>query len=256
LSEVLTASIEDRLWHSMRIDLAKYVPEVADNQLLMCCACGRFLRRECFDLEHLIPRQTLKTDPEIVRADPTTPANLRAGNLLLCKEPLIVKGTRLYNNGCNSWKGRFYDKPISDIFTGHAQQVIQGVQRSRVYNAHIIGALMLGYLAMVAEYGYIVALMESGRLLRQQFFRPNKFHPKLGSRYQVLLAGERFTSPSDGVWTAPFSFAFDRGACLVTARNFVITVPMSRDPLTPIARDLKFVPNRYKFRPDFRTVFD
>jgi len=41
---------------------------------------------------------------------------------------------------------------------------------------------MLGYLAMVAEYGYIVALMESGRLLRQQFFRPNKFAVNGGRR--------------------------------------------------------------------------
>jgi len=54
MAEVLRASIRDQLWHRMRQDLAKFVPEIHGNELLMCCTCGRFLPRECFDLEHLI----------------------------------------------------------------------------------------------------------------------------------------------------------------------------------------------------------
>jgi hypothetical protein len=80
----------------------------------------RFLPQECFDLEHLVPQQALKADSKNVRSNPATPANVRAGNLLLCKEPLRHKGLKVYNNGCNSWKGRFYDRPISEIFSGLA----------------------------------------------------------------------------------------------------------------------------------------
>jgi hypothetical protein len=117
MSEVMTASIRDQLWHRMRQDLMKFVPAISGNQLLMCCACGRFLPQECFDLDHLIPQQALKQDPKAVRANPATPANTRAGNLLLCKKPLKIKGSVVHGNGCNSWKGKFYDKAISQLIS-------------------------------------------------------------------------------------------------------------------------------------------
>src|SRR6266849_140471 len=138
LADLMMPSIKEHLWHKMRRDLANFVPEISGNQLLMCCTCGRFLPQECFDLEHLIPQQALKADPLVVRNNPITPANVRAGNLLLCKKPLLYKGSKLYDNGCNSWKGRFYDKPISDIFSGRAlEQHQHSRSRARVHNAHI-----------------------------------------------------------------------------------------------------------------------
>src|ERR1700761_1180435 len=99
----------------MRGDLARFVPEIARDQLLMCCACERFLAQEFFDLEHLIPQRSLKLDPVAVQSNPNTPKNVRSGNLLLCKKPLLVKGHKVFNNGCNSWKGRFYDKAIAEF---------------------------------------------------------------------------------------------------------------------------------------------
>jgi len=170
----------------MRRDLAHYVPEVTANRLLMCCTCGRFLPQECFDLEHIIPQQALKADPASVRSNPATPANVRAGNLLLCKKPLLYKGSKVYNNGCNSWKGKFYDTPISELFSGRALQAQLG---HKVTDVHIIGGLVLGYLAMVAEYGYIITLMKSGLLMREQFFQRHNFHRLLGTRHQLLLGG-------------------------------------------------------------------
>jgi hypothetical protein len=253
MSDFMQPSIKEQLWHKMRHDLAKFVPEISTNHLLMCCCCGRFLASEFFDLEHLIPQQALKADPLVVRSDPATPNNVRSGNLLLCKKSLIYKGSKLYGNGCNSWKGRFYDKPISDILGGRVPN-LQSEDR-HLRNAHIIGGLMLAYLAMVAEYGYIIALMPSGRLLREQFFNPHRFHRSLGTRYQVLLAGTPFTDAEVGIWSKPFSFAFNRGACLVTVRNFVITAPMSRDPFAPISQHIKITPSRFKLRPDFSTAF-
>jgi hypothetical protein len=164
---------------------------------------------------------------------------------------LIYKGSKVYDNGSNSWKGRFYDGPISDIFSERAM----GAGR-QITNALIIGGLVIGYLAMVAEFGYVVALMRSGLLMREQFFRPNKFHPNIGTRYQLLLGGARFTSPNEKVWSKPFSFQFESDACLVTVRNFVVRVPLSRDPRLPIPHHLPIVPWKYQFRPDFRTAFD
>src|ERR1700730_5862140 len=249
---MMEPSIKERLWHKMRSDLASFVPEVAGNQLLMCCACGRFLPQECFDLEHLVPQQALKADPKNVRSNPATPANVRAGNLLLCKEPLRHKGLKVYNNGCNSWKGRFYDRPISEIFSGLAMHA----KRGHVSNTPIIGSAVLGDLAMVAEFCYIIALMRSGLLMREQFFNPRKFHPSLALRHQMLLGGTMPTAPEERIWTNPFLFTFEKGACSVGARHFAVIVPVSRDPRLPIARHLQIVPSEFKLRPDFRTVID
>ncbi len=38
-------------------------------------------------------------------------------------------------------------------------------EHTKATDTHIIAALVLGYLAMVAEYGYVVALMRSGLLM-------------------------------------------------------------------------------------------
>jgi hypothetical protein len=252
-TDLMVASIKEQLWHSMRLDLGRFIPELQHNQLLMCCCCGRFLGQEFFDLEHLIPRQALKNAPLAVRSDPTTPNNVRSGNLLLCKKPLLYRGSKLYDNGCNSWKGRFYDKPISDILAGRTRP--SQVNDRKIYNAHLIGGLILAYLAMVARFGYAIALMPSGLLLREQFFRPHKFHPQLGTRFQVIFAGEPAKTLDSEVWRNPFAFSFERGACIVTIRNFAITVPVSRDPFVPIAQHLRIVPERYKLRPNFQTSF-
>jgi hypothetical protein len=251
MTEVMTASIRDQLWHKMRQDLAKFVPEINGNQLLMSCACGRFLPQECFDLEHLIPQQALKQDPDIVRTNPVTPANIRAGNLLLRKKRLKIKGNVVYRNGCNSWKGRFYDKPISELISTKA------LDPNNCSDVHIIAALSLAYLAMVAEFGYVVALMRSGLLMRDQFFRPRKIHPALPLQSQMLLGGGTVISTDAPIWTKPFSFGFQRpGFCIAAARNFGVMVPISRDPREPFAIHLPIVPAKYKLRPDFTTVFD
>jgi hypothetical protein len=251
MSNVMRASIEDKLWHTMRGELSRFSPEIAANDLLMCCACGRRLRREHFNLEHLIPRQALGEDPDVVRENPATPANIRAGNLLLCKERLIIKGKQVSGNGCNGWKGRYYDTAIRELTSARALR-----PTDTIIDRHIIAALALGYLAMVAEYGYIIALMPSGLLMRQQFFSPNRFHRSLGLRHQMLLGGPMPTSADAPLWERPFSFSFQEGSCVVGARNFAIQVPVSHDPSKPLARRLRFVPSKFALRPDFTTVFD
>lgn len=252
MSDVYKASICDALWHKMRDDLAKFAPQIIDDQLLMCCACGRFLPRDCFDLEHLVPQQALRKDPPTVTGNPLTTVNIRAGNLLLCKKPLRIKDKVIYQNGCNSWKGRFYDRALSDLVAG------KGMKTDRNTETHIIAALSLAYLAMVAEFGYIVALMPSGRLMREQFFNHSRFHPALPVNCQMLLGGQMpVHSPEARLWSNPFSFTFSRpGICVVGIRNIAVFVPISRDPSLPFSQHLRIVPSKYKLRPDFSTVFN
>ena len=75
-----------------------------------------------------------------MRTNPATSANTRAGNLLLCKKPLKVKRDVVYGNGCNSWKGRFYDKAISQLISTTA------FQAKNCTEVHIIAGLSLAYL--------------------------------------------------------------------------------------------------------------
>lgn len=233
----------------MRADLISFAPDLANTKLLMCCCCGRFLPQEDFDLEHLIPKQALKKDPAEVRNNLAVPANTRSGNLLLCKRPLRYKQSPLYNNGCNSWKGRFYDSAITSLFHGNLLEF-----NGQISTQHLVGALVLAYLAMIARYGYKVALMQSGLRMREQFFSPNKHHPLIGTRSQMVLAGQSFTDPASSIWENPFSFKYDNGGCFVTVRNYVVIAPCSQDPEAPIVKHLKFVPHRFGFRPNFQTT--
>jgi hypothetical protein len=167
--DLLTASIKEELWHKMRQDLAGYAPEVSDSNQLMCCACGRFLPPEHYSLEHIIPRQALADDPQPVKDKVT--ANERSGNLLLCTKPLRIKEKTVYENGCNSWKGRFFDRPLRELLNGRAI----AFPRTRFTMQYSIAMTCVAYLAMVFEFGYQVALTPSGLLMRRQFFVPHKF---------------------------------------------------------------------------------
>ena len=75
-----------------------------------------------------------------------------------------------------------------------------------------------------------------------------------------MAALGRHTSPVSAeavapLWSKPFSFTYRNLGCIVGARNFAIIVPSSQDPSQPVARHVKFVPSRFKLRPDFKTAF-
>lgn len=252
MSDINLTSLKERLWQKMQGDLAQFMPDVVDRDRLMCCACGRFLPPGDFDVDHMIPRRALRCDPDEVRNNPETPTNTRAGTILLCKKPLHYRNSRLHNNGCNSWKGKHFDGPMSDILTGRVAKN----PNKHVRTSHIIGGISLAYLAMVAEFGYIVALMQSGRVLREQFFNPSRMHRALGTKYQIILTGEPQRDIRDPIWAKPFNFEFqDLNSCIVTVRNYVVYLPISHNPTMPIARHLPYVPQRYAFRPNFDTSF-
>lgn len=249
--EIMTSSIKERLWHDMRKDLSNYIPEILEADLLMCCACARFLRYHHFNLEHIVPRQSLADDPAEVKN--AVPANIRSGNILLCNKPLMIKGRTTHGSGCNSFKGKYYDGRLREVFNRSVFKTVKFDSR------HHISIFVAGYLAMVSHYGYQVALIESGLLLRKQFFSPQKFSNDLPTRFQMVLFGDKPTirEASDiDSWRNPFSFSIERGGCFIVMRGISITLPISRDPNVPIARTLPFAPSKFTLRPDFTTFFD
>lgn len=250
MNDVLEPGIRERLWHEMRKDLAQFVPEIDHSDLLMCCCCGRFLPQEDFGLEHIIPKRAIKVDPVAVRSNPLLPANVRAKTLLLCKRQLVRKGLKIHNLGCNSWKGKYFDSLIADLITKPLDINV------KLSTNHLIAAQILGYLAMVQQFGYIIVLASSGLALREQFFNPHRFTKRIGARHQIVLGGMPFTDPEEAIWANPFTFDFQDGLCYLTIRHFVVIAPATQNPATPIAKHLKIAPSKYKFRPQFGMSLD
>jgi hypothetical protein len=244
--DLLEASIREKLWHRQRESLQQFLPPDFVGDVLMCPTCGRFLKQSEFSLDHLIPQQAIKKDPAAVRQ--RLSKNVRAGNILLCSKALKIGGKTVYENGCNSWKGRFYDSRLADLFCKEVGDY-PGTE------AHLRAALCLGYLAMVAEFGYAVALMPSGVVLRNQFFKPSKFVKDLPLTSQMMLTGSPPEDEASLLWGTPFSFHIAQDHCIATARQFSITLPLSRDPREIRNSKLKHLPSRYTLRPIFSTVF-
>jgi hypothetical protein len=100
-------------------------------------------------------------------------------------------------------------------------------------------------------------LAQSGLILRAQFFRPFHIHPALPPESHMLVGGSLpVTSPEHSMWSEAFVFRFGEGKCVVLARNFGITVPVSHDPNKPFAKHLRIVPTKYKLRPNFGMAFE
>jgi len=242
--------LKNILWHRMRDDLKRFIPGIADEALLMCPTCCRFLPIEEFGIEHIIPQQALDDDPVDVRA--AIPRNMRSETILLCKKRLRIKGKVAYANGCNSWKGRFFDRFLREIFNG---KVGGGNFTSR----HQISLFSACYLGLFAQYGYQITLVPSGVVMRRQFFNPNKFNRDMPSRYQMVLMGEparTYKEERAKYWMPPFKFSIEDGACRAVVRNASLTLPLSRDPELPIAFELPFAPPKYRLLPNFETVFE
>ncbi len=249
MAEIRTVGLKDRLWHELRTDLAKIAPNLASEDRLICCLCGRLLPIEAFSLEHIIPQQALADDPPFVKQ---VPALCRSGHTLLCNAPLRQRGKWISQHGCNSWKGSHFDKALRTIFNGTA------LTRPVKSNAVMIASLVAAYLAIFTKYGYKVVLSEAGLLLRQQFFQPHSFRPKMPVMCQLLLMGQmpEANDASLPMWETPFSFNFDvPDRCSVGIRNYVVTLPISRDPRLPSSTIIEYLPPKYRFRQDFRPLF-
>lgn len=242
------ASKERKLWFSMQSDLSKFFPHAPDQDVLMCPMCGRFLPFGNFSLEHIIPQQALGDDPKEVKALATT--NERSGNILLCSKPLRIRDGVFHPNGCNGWKGKFYDKQLREVLNGRAMGASTRVPTSE---RHIIALLVAAFLGMIREYGYQIALTPSGILLREQFFSPNSFRKNMPVTSQMILGADMpaFADQHLHLWSNPIRFDIKDQKCFVVIRTLSLILPLSRDPRVPIAVRLPIVPAKYKLRPNF-----
>lgn len=250
MSDIDVPGLKDMLWHKMRDDLKSLVPWFADNDLLLCPTCCRPIGYQDFSVEHIIPQQAVANDPAGARA--AIPRNERSGMTLLCRKPLVYKDKRVPGNGCNGWKGKYYDRFLKDI-------IRPGFLNRQFNSRHHIALFSAGYLGLFREYGYQIALLPSGLLMRNQFFRPNSFSREMPLRHQMILAGaapDTYNEEAREYWSEPFKISIEREAAYVVMRSFSIQLPLSRDPTVPLARVLPYAPSRYTFRPDLTTAFD
>jgi hypothetical protein len=239
----------EKIWYRMRDDLKSLATWFADYDLLLCPTRLRHITFEEFSLEHIIPQQALDDDHKTARDAETR--NQRAGLTLLCSEPLIVKEKLVGGKGCNNRKGRYFDGFIRQILLG---QPDKGTPPS----SHQISIFILGYLALFRQYGYRISLSRSGLLMRNQFFNPNNFLKDVPDKCQMLTWGPRLSEFDDNIksyWDEPFRIGIHGRFALVSVRSVAFWLPLSDDPTAPLATLLRYAPPRYKFRPDFTTVF-
>lgn len=251
--DLAAPALHEKLWHTLRADLVRYAPQIAHDDRLMCCCCGRFLPKTDFDLEHIIPQAAVSDDPPEIRQLFTV--NERSKNILLCKRPLRVRGATIHPKGCNNWKGKFFDPRIREVMNGRA---LKESNHRPFSGQHSAAMMSLAYLALVYRYGYQIALTPSGLLMRRQFFFPGQLLRELSDwPWGAMLSGQPFSyDPLNlRIWTDPFRFALEPGRCIICIRHVSMIVPLSRNPEVPIASRIKFAPERFTLKPNFQTVF-
>ncbi|MCP1237014.1 hypothetical protein NKW55_10400 [Gluconobacter kondonii] len=250
--EIDAPDIKRQLWVTMRRDLVKLVPYLKDTEKLICPLCGRLLCFEEFSLEHILPQQGLKCDPDEVRSKYSK--NERAGLTLTCKSPLKIKGKKIATNGCNGWKGMHYDKAISDTMKYQSD--------SRRLGRHTRGALVAAFLGLFKKFGYSVVLTSSGAIMRKQFLLIDKFCRELPDRCTIMLSGEtpkRLGEVPDEYWNIPIwvNIPDDNVQyCSAGYRSVSVCLPLSRNPRVPINTSNLHVPDRYILRPNLQTFVD
>lgn len=248
MSDVLLPDLKLKLWTMLRNDLMQYVPAFRETDTLLCPICCRSLRYQQFSIEHILLQQAVERDPADARTAITK--NERSGVTLLCSEKLIVNG-RPYANGCNGWKGRNFDNKISNLLH-------RGLPSIQFTDTHIIALLVVGYLGLFKQYGYRVALIQSGLLVRNQFFNPHRFTKHLPVTSQMVLCGDPHTQygpDTHGFWSDPVKVFVDATKATIVIRNYSIVLPLSHDPTIPLARTLAYAPSKHVFRPDLRFAF-
>lgn len=248
MGDIQLPELKFKIWTVMREDLAQYVPAFKNTDTLLCPICCRSLKFEKFSLEHILPQQVVKLDPVSVRKILTK--NERSGLTLLCSETLVVDG-KSYANGCNGWKGRNFDTRVNEL--------LNSVDFPRLFSdTHIIAFLIVGFLGLFKQYGYRVALTESGLAVRNQFFNPRRFTKHLPLTSRMALRGEprkAYIPDMHAYWSDPVKVYVEGRKATIVIRNFSVILPLSHDPTIPLAKTLAYAPPKHVFRPDLRLAF-
>lgn len=224
-------------------------PWFADCDLLLCPTCLRRIPFEEFSLEHIIPQQALGGDHKTAQEAVTR--NQRSCLTLQCSKRLVIKDKLIAEKGCNGWKGKHFDRFIRQILQGR-------MDRMDVTTRHNVALLAFGYLALFRQYGYRISLSRSGVLMRHQFFNAGVFWKDLPEKCQMLLGGPPLSEFNDNIksyWHDPFKITIHDAFALVSVRSVVFWLPLSEDPMAPLATLLRYGPPRLRFRPDFTSMF-
>lgn len=244
--------IKEILWQRMRDDLCSYVPWFRDNDLLFCPCCLRPLPFEEFSLEHIVSQQAVATDAKSVRE--AISKNERSSLTLLCCRPLIYRGKTISGTGCNGWKGKHFDGLVRDIVTSDFV-----VKNRPISSGHQVALIAVGYLGLVRKYGFQIALSNSGNLLREQFFHPRNFIPRMPLQFQMFLAGEGLREYRDDLhdyWSEPLRITIEPTCASIVMRHVAFQLPLSHDPTKAVVSVLRYMPSKHRYRVDLRTVFD
>lgn len=208
----------------MRGDLVKHLPWFMDNDKLLCPICHRTLGYDDFSIEHIIPKQTVQSDPHEVKL--ATARDARSKLTLLCRAPLKINGKMVSKNGCNGFKGSHYDKNISFMLKIN-------LDTARVTQRHQFSMFALGLVALIGRCGYRFALSADAIPLRFQFFSPNKRVDEVHFLNEIMLVGEPWTSFTDvdpKYWSDPFDFVSETASgtsrTLIITRNVMTILPI------------------------------
>jgi hypothetical protein len=155
-----------RLFQILRENLIATRSEYASREIILCPLCLRPLTIEDIkSVEHIIPRNVLKTDPSYMQG---VSLSRRAGLTALCRTPRSLIGGKTVPQGCNGWKGQVYDRLFKSMLQG------QLVQPSSVNHRHGVAILTMAYLAAFQQFGYGYILNKDFDGIRAQFDFPDK----------------------------------------------------------------------------------
>ena len=77
-------------------------------------------------------------------------------------------------------------------------------------------------------------------------------------KYQIILGGQvltQFDEHNGSYWSDPFNFHIEGDSVCLAIRSVGFFLP-HEDPTIPLAHVLRYVPPRYKLRPNLETVFE
>jgi hypothetical protein len=249
VGNIEVAGRKEVVWSRLQSDFRRFRPDTIDR--VPCPLCGRMKPSDQFTIEHILPQNTVKLDPEAVR-DPAfethVPKDTRAQTTLLCGSPLLLNGT-LYPHGCNGLKGRLYDREITRMLDGKPKKGVTVTQHNALK--------IVGYLAMFSEFGYAYSLSRSGVQFRRDLIRNRD--TVVGDEPYILAgtilgsdAAAKDFAPDHTIWRTPFAFSFEGSGhyCVVVVRSYAVMMPLSHDPRR-IAASVPILPTRLAFHPDF-----
>lgn len=158
-------SLNEELYNVLHSDLVDVKPEYQDRDGILCPICLREITKDeviQFGIEHIIPKNIIKNDSPEKKKLGTL--NQRCGITILCRQERICKyDGKIVKDGCNSLKGKIYDRLWKQHW--HGDQLDQ----SHLSHRHGVSILIMAYLGAFQVFGYEYILQRDFDDIRNQF---------------------------------------------------------------------------------------